>query len=318
MTGCILACIQIRQDVSSQVIQCTLENRSIVPINVTDVSFPTPTPNGYFAAFGSIMFAFGGASTFPTIQADMADKGQFKMAAVLAMTILFLVYFPTAATAYFSLGSCVNENIILSMSDGGLKMAADCVILLHLVAAMPIVINPPSQYFEELLHIPKGHYVSLFLSSFCVYFVRSLDWIIYIILKMYLYRFMFMSASKLFFVHPVQTQLCLCINKTTDHLYKSIPNPILHRTFVSVLIALDFQFVAPRCCILCKLFWSLEFCWKRCAFRTGTLALLLLVGQSVPSFGSILDLVGGSTITCLTFIMPPLLYIFAMDHSETR
>ena len=30
--------------------------------------FSKPTVNGYFEAFGSIMFAFGGASTFPTIQ----------------------------------------------------------------------------------------------------------------------------------------------------------------------------------------------------------------------------------------------------------
>lgn len=45
------------------------------------------------------------------------------------------------------------------------------------------------------------------------------------------------------------------------------------------------------------------------------MAFLLFVGETVPSFGSILDLVGGSTITCLTFIMPPLLYIFVMDYS---
>jgi hypothetical protein len=31
------------------------------------------------------MFAFGGASTFPTIQADMADKTQFKWAAMVAV-----------------------------------------------------------------------------------------------------------------------------------------------------------------------------------------------------------------------------------------
>lgn len=31
----------------------------------------------FFMAFGTIMFAFGGASTFPTIQNDMADKTKF-------------------------------------------------------------------------------------------------------------------------------------------------------------------------------------------------------------------------------------------------
>ena len=61
-----------------------------------------------------------------------------------------------------------------------------------------------------------------------------------------------------------------------------------------------------------------EFSWKRCLFRTISMAFLLFIAESVPSFGSILNLVGGSTITCLTFIMPPLLYIFVMDHSEIR
>jgi vesicular inhibitory amino acid transporter len=58
-------------------------------------NLPAPTAYGYFTAFGSIMFAFGGASTFPTIQADMKDKSEFKVAAVAAMAILFVIYFPT-------------------------------------------------------------------------------------------------------------------------------------------------------------------------------------------------------------------------------
>ena len=54
------------------------------------------------------------------------------------------------------LGECVEDNVIMSMSNGILKTAAECIILLHLVAALPIIINPPSQFFEELLHIPQG------------------------------------------------------------------------------------------------------------------------------------------------------------------
>ncbi len=69
------------------------------------------------------MFAFGGASTFPTIQADMKDKSKFKIAAVGAMFMLFAIYTPTAAVGYFSLGDCVQNNIILSMSDGPVKTA---------------------------------------------------------------------------------------------------------------------------------------------------------------------------------------------------
>ena len=38
------------------------------------------------------MFAFGGASTFPTVQADMANKGKFKWAAVASCIGLLAIY----------------------------------------------------------------------------------------------------------------------------------------------------------------------------------------------------------------------------------
>jgi hypothetical protein len=40
------------------------------------VDYPAPTLDGTFKAFASIMFAYAGASTFPTIQADMKHKDQ--------------------------------------------------------------------------------------------------------------------------------------------------------------------------------------------------------------------------------------------------
>lgn len=48
------------------------------PVNVTAPSF--------FNAFGTILYAFGGASVLPTIQVDMADPNKFPVAAVIGMT----------------------------------------------------------------------------------------------------------------------------------------------------------------------------------------------------------------------------------------
>ena len=69
----------------------TWENGNIgdpsIPINSTDAecvpNVPDPTFKGFFTAFSSIMFAFGGASTFPTIQADMKERTKFPIAALL-------------------------------------------------------------------------------------------------------------------------------------------------------------------------------------------------------------------------------------------
>ena len=46
-------------------------------------NLPAPSAKGAFTAFSSIMFAFGGASTFPTIQADMKERSKFPIAALL-------------------------------------------------------------------------------------------------------------------------------------------------------------------------------------------------------------------------------------------
>jgi len=178
--------------------------------------FPSPTVDGTFKAFGSIMFAFAGASTFPTIQADMKDRSKFHISAIMAMGVLFAIYFPMAAGCYFSLGSKVTDNIVLAMSDGWQRVLVEIMLLLHLITAYPIITNPPAQFFEQILNIPSS------------------------------------------------------------------------------------------------------FNWKRCAFRSMSVLGLLFIAETVPSFGSILDLVGGSTVTLLTFVFPPLFYMRLADASIGR
>ena len=39
------------------------------------------------------------------------------------------------------------------------------------------------------------------------------------------------------------------------------------------------------------------------------MVLNVLIGETVPSFGKILNLIGGSTLTLMTFILPPVLYL---------
>ena len=58
---------------------------------------------------------------------------------------------------------------------------------------------------------------------------------------------------------------------------------------------------------------KIEFGWKRVALRTGLVALALFIAESVPSFGRILDLVGGSTVSMMTFILPPIFYMKLAD-----
>ena len=75
---------------------CTLRNDWFHEVNETHgvsnghllpacgICYTPATASGTFKAFASIMFAFAGASTFPTIQADMKQKEKFNTAAYIA------------------------------------------------------------------------------------------------------------------------------------------------------------------------------------------------------------------------------------------
>ena len=65
-------------------------------------------------------------------------------------------------------------------------------------------------------------------------------------------------------------------------------------------------------------YFYLDFNWKRCAFRTLSVGVLLFIAETVPSFGAILDLVGASTVTLLTFVFPPYFYMKLVDASVQR
>ena len=71
------------------------------------------------------------------------------------LSVLLVVYFPTAAIGYFKLGDCMKDNMLQSMSNGVTMKIAEGVMTAHLISAVPIVVNPPNQYFEEMLGIPK-------------------------------------------------------------------------------------------------------------------------------------------------------------------
>ena len=52
-----------------------------------------------------------------------------------------------------------------------------------------------------------------------------------------------------------------------------------------------------------------EFTWKRCVARPLMVLAVLFVAESIPHFGAILSLVGGSTTTLLAYICPSVFYL---------
>ncbi|XP_028156665.1 amino acid transporter AVT1A-like [Ostrinia furnacalis] len=109
----------------------------------------------FFLAFGTIMFAFGGASTFPTIQNDMADKSKFSKSLQWSFIAILLLYLPIAIGGYAVFGESVAPNVAASLKDTPLKLVGNILMALHLLAAFMILINPVCQEMEELYNVPR-------------------------------------------------------------------------------------------------------------------------------------------------------------------
>ncbi|XP_033607702.1 amino acid transporter AVT1A isoform X2 [Cryptotermes secundus] len=170
----------------------------------------------FFLAFGTIQFAFGGASTFPTIQNDMVQKNKFSISVVIGFSVILILYLPVAAAGYFVYGEAVDPNIVLTVKNTSLIMLANMLLAMHLILAFLIIINPVCQELEEIFQVPH------------------------------------------------------------------------------------------------------EFHWKRCLVRTGMVCVMVFVGESIPKFGKILSLVGGSTITLLTFVLPSFFYMRLCDQEKQQ
>ncbi|XP_035213528.1 amino acid transporter AVT1D-like isoform X2 [Stegodyphus dumicola] len=178
--------------------------------------YPPPTVMSFFLAFGTILFAFGGASTFPTFQNDMRDRSQFPKAVTIGFSVLLLLYLPVAVLGYSVYGKDLNPDIIQTLPDSSLRSAVEILLALHLFFAFLLVINTPAQEMEEFLKVPK------------------------------------------------------------------------------------------------------RFGWKRCMLRTAVMLLIIFVAQSIPRFGKVLNLIGGSTATLTTSVFPCYFYLMLCSQESTE
>ena len=89
VTACICVIVQSAIDHSDSVIRGDNADNRICDggrlFNGTgcEAIYPKPTAKGFITGFPSIMFAFGGVSTFPTIQVDMKQRSTFLISALL-------------------------------------------------------------------------------------------------------------------------------------------------------------------------------------------------------------------------------------------
>lgn len=177
-----------------------LERETHPPPEYSGPSFST-----FFLGFGSILFALGGASLFPTVQNDMKNRSEFGSSVIITFLVLLSLYWPMTVICYGTLGDAVEDNILMSV-NGVAVTITQALILGHFIFAAIIVINPVMQTIEGILYVPN------------------------------------------------------------------------------------------------------RFSVGRCIIRSLVMCVVMLLAMAVPAFGKILDLIGGSSVTLLSFVMPPVCY----------
>jgi len=114
-----------------------------------------PAGVSILAGLGTMVFAFGGHSSFPNIQHDMKKPFKFTEASYLAFGLILVVYLPMGIISNIVYGEYIEDSIINSIQKVWIQQAINLMIMLHCLTAFTLIINPLNQQVEELIHAPQ-------------------------------------------------------------------------------------------------------------------------------------------------------------------
>ncbi|MCL4140960.1 UNVERIFIED_CONTAM: hypothetical protein GTU68_032613 [Idotea baltica] len=177
---------------------------------------PIPSITTFSLGFGAILFSFGGASVFPTIQNDMKNRSDFWKSVIISFAVILAMYLPVGAVGYILIGEGVKSNILLSVGPSIIVTVAIGLQIVNLLGTFIISLSPVVQSLEDIVGVPP------------------------------------------------------------------------------------------------------TFGWKRVLLRSSVIFFELMVAFAIPNFGLILNLIGGSTMSCLSFILPPLMYMKLVDDKSDK
>ena len=65
------------------------------------------------------------------------------------------MYLPVATAGYIVYGKTIKDNVLQTVSQGGLVYTVEILITLHLILSFIIVLNPFCQELESYVKVPK-------------------------------------------------------------------------------------------------------------------------------------------------------------------
>ncbi|XP_053945731.1 uncharacterized protein LOC128855114 [Anastrepha ludens] len=110
-----------------------------------------------------------------------------------------------------------------------------------------------------------------------------------------------------------------------DNLLESLPKSVpLYVLLILIALQLCFSIIVGSSAMFLQIENYLQikeaFSWKRIALRSSVVGLEVLIAEFVPNFDVLMDVVGGTIVAPLVFILPPLLYrrISRMERLHQR
>lgn len=110
-----------------------------------------PTVGNVAGVFGTLSLAYGAAVVIPGIQRDL--KHPERMPAIIAFSLLVItvIYLLIGVLGYIKFGCIAPSNLLKSMENRGLEIAAQLFFFIHIVIAYAVLLNPALYIFERKL-----------------------------------------------------------------------------------------------------------------------------------------------------------------------
>lgn len=124
--------------------------------------------NQFFLSFGSILFSYGGAASFPVIRFQMFKRDEFSRSVVTSFIVLTILFGSIVVGGYIVYGHTINPNILMSLGDSWLSYAAIVLMAGHLILGFVIMVKPVSEQVESFFNTPHTFGFQRFVVRMCL------------------------------------------------------------------------------------------------------------------------------------------------------
>ena len=232
----------------------------------------------FMRSFARFAFAFGGHPVFPSIQRVMKRRSRFQWAVIVSFGVAFTLFSLIAVTSYAMFGEKTSSNIFDNFGRSVPAIIGMVALILHLLFAFVIILNP------VFIHIEKSIGLGLEVDIF----VRS--------------------KKK----HTTVDKLTINSHSTID----KDPNVVDFETMLTTEVKSATKLSSepskphfhPFAKVLPKPLKSYAPVILYFLVRTSMVAFVAFISVLIPFFTDLMDLIGGTTITLTSFILPVLFY----------